>query len=92
MIYVINKLFFIVSVPQCSNQITTESTDDLYCNINELFSCGENQVCVQLEALHPNLGQCQCKQGFDKQADGVRNYYYYFVSNMNFWKIHNKIS
>lgn len=60
-----------VPVPQCSNQITTESTDDLYCNINELFSCGENQVCVQLEALHPNLGQCQCKQGFDKQADGT---------------------
>ena len=61
--------FFLISVPQCSNQITTES-DDL-CSINELFSCGENQICVQLEA-DQNMGECQCKQGFDKQDDGVR--------------------
>jgi len=57
-----------VPVPQCSNQITTES-DDL-CSINELFSCGENQICVQLEA-DQNMGECQCKQGFDKQDDGT---------------------
>ena len=62
-------LFLLISVPQCSNQITTES-DDL-CSINELFSCGENQICVQLEA-DQNMGECQCKQGFDKQDDGVR--------------------
>ena len=68
-LYISIFFFSLISVPQCSNQITTES-DDL-CSINELFSCGENQICVQLEA-DQNMGECQCKQGFDKQDDGVR--------------------
>ena len=92
-------LFLLISVPQCSNQITTES-DDL-CSINELFSCGENQICVQLEA-DQNMGECQCKQGFDKQDDGVRlriNYIFWFhekkiiakkyFCNKYFVKLHN---
>ena len=69
-------VFFFISVPPCTNHITTDeehnSSEDLteYCNINELFSCGDNQVCVQLNS-DDNAGQCQCKQGFDKQDDGV---------------------
>lgn len=65
-----------VPVPPCTNHITTDeehnSSEDLteYCNINELFSCGDNQVCVQLNS-DDNAGQCQCKQGFDKQDDGT---------------------
>lgn len=64
-----------VPVPPCTNHITTEehkSTEDLteYCNINELFSCGEHQVCIQLSS-DDTAGQCQCKQGYDKQDDGT---------------------
>jgi len=61
-----------IPVPDCNNEI--KSDEDLkkagsMCNINELFSCGENQVCVQLEPEN-NMGRCQCLQGYDKQDDG----------------------
>ena len=71
--------FIYLAVPECTNHIDQgindgEDDDDLkessYCNINELYGCGENQVCVQLEPEN-NRGQCQCLQGFDKQDDGV---------------------
>jgi len=62
-----------IPVPECSNRIQSADEDlkkagDV-CNINELFSCGENQVCVQLQPDN-NMGQCQCLQGYDKQDDG----------------------
>ena len=72
----IHLIIFILSVtvPECSNRIQSADEDlkkagDV-CNINELFSCGENQVCVQLQPDN-NMGQCQCLQGYDKQDDGV---------------------
>ena len=67
--------FILFSVPQCNNNIKS-ADDDLnkkagdLCNINEMFSCGENQVCLQLQPDN-NMGQCQCLQGYDKQDDGV---------------------
>ena len=66
--------FFYFTVPECSNRIQSADEDlkkagDV-CNINELFSCSENQVCVQLQPDN-NMGQCQCLQGYDKQDDGV---------------------
>ena len=65
---------FSLTVPECSNRIQSADEDlkkagDV-CNINELFSCSENQVCVQLQPDN-NMGQCQCLQGYDKQDDGV---------------------
>ena len=67
-------MIFSIAVPECSNRIQSANEDlkkagDV-CNINELFSCGENQVCVQLQPDN-NMGQCQCLQGYDKQDDGV---------------------
>jgi len=62
-----------IPVPKCTNHIKNEGEDlkkaDSFCNINELFSCGENQVCVQLQP-DQNMGRCQCLQGYDKQNDG----------------------
>ena len=63
--------FSLFPVPKCTNQIADlKPAADSFCNINELFGCGDNQICVQ---LHPddNMGRCQCLQGFDKQDDGV---------------------
>jgi len=63
-----------IPVPQCNNNIKS-ADDDLnkkagdLCNINEMFSCGENQVCLQLQPDN-NMGRCQCLQGYDKQDDG----------------------
>jgi len=60
-----------IPVPKCTNQIADlKPAADSFCNINELFGCGDNQICVQ---LHPddNMGRCQCLQGFDKQDDGT---------------------
>ena len=73
-IHIPNYLIFSIAVPECSNRIQSADEDlkkagDV-CNINELFSCGENQVCVQLQPDN-NMGQCQCLQGYDKQDDGV---------------------
>ena len=69
-----NNSIFYFTVPECSNRIQSADEDlkkagDV-CNINELFSCSENQVCVQLQPDN-NMGQCQCLQGYDKQDDGV---------------------
>ena len=69
-----NYFIFSIAVPECSNGIQSADEDlkkagDV-CNINELFSCSENQVCVQLQPDN-NMGQCQCLQGYDKQDDGV---------------------
>merc|ERR1719232_839023 len=62
-----------IPVPECTNHIEKEEKDTKKagnsCNINELFSCGENQVCVQLEPEN-DMGLCQCLQGYDKQDDG----------------------
>lgn len=44
-----------------------------------MFSCGDNQVCVQLESDN-NMGRCQCLQGYDKQDDGVSFTYDIFKS------------
>ena len=70
----LTSYFLFFSVPECSNQIKSAEEDlkkaGSMCNINELFSCGENQVCVQLEPDN-NMGRCQCLQGYDKQDDGV---------------------
>jgi len=62
-----------IPVPDCPN--TIEDKDDLkkagsYCQINELFGCGENQACIQLDPDN-NRGKCECLQGFDKQSDGT---------------------
>ena len=73
-LFCINSAFFLISVPECTNHIEKEEKDTKKagnsCNINELFSCGENQVCVQLEPEN-DMGLCQCLQGYDKQDDGV---------------------
>lgn len=61
-----------IPVPECSNHVEEEKTikANSVCNINEISSCGQDQICVQASTGRP-LGHCQCRQGYSLQDDGT---------------------
>ena len=60
-----------LAVPECSNHVSTGIKTNSVCSINELNSCGLNQVCIQQEDSS-DVGLCECLTGYVRQSDGVR--------------------
>lgn len=62
----------LLAVPECSNHVSTGIKTNSVCSVNELNSCGLNQVCIQ-EDDNSDVGLCECLTGYVRQSDGVRD-------------------